>query len=88
MRHGFIWRNNYLNNEGDMIMATTEQIKTNYEWFLETIDTFKNSQGFYSRIARALNEMSEEDKEELKEEYNNLEQKFNSVLDVVLFLEQ
>ena len=69
-------------------MATAQaQKKTNFDWLIETVETFKHSQGFYSRIARDLNEMSEEEREQVKEEYNNLDEKFNSVLDVVYFLE-
>jgi hypothetical protein len=69
-------------------MATAQaQKKTNFDWLIETVETFRYSQGFYSRIARDLNEMSEEEREQVKEEYNNLDEKFNSVLDVVYFLE-
>jgi hypothetical protein len=69
-------------------MATAQaQKKTNFDWLIETVETFRYSQGFYSRIARDLNEMSEEERKQVKEEYNNLDEKFNSVLDVVYFLE-
>ena len=67
--------------------AQAQTEKTNFDWLIETVETFKYSQGFYSRIARALNEMSVEEREQVKEEYNNLDEKFNSVLDVVYFLE-
>lgn len=69
-------------------MTTTQQTqKTNYEIFIETVDSFKNSQGFYSRIARDLNEMSDEQREQVKTEFNKLPQ-WNDTLDCVLYLEQ
>lgn len=58
----------------------------NYTMFVNTINTLKSSQGFYSRLANQLNEMSEEDKEHLKE-HLNAQPKFNDQLDVVMFLE-
>lgn len=58
----------------------------NYTLFVETVNTFKSSQGFYSRLAARLAEMSEEDKEQLKEKLAE-QPKFNDTLDVVMFLE-
>jgi hypothetical protein len=58
----------------------------NYTMFVNTVNTLKSSQGFYSRLANQLNEMSEEDKESLKE-HLNAQPKFNDQLDVVMFLE-
>jgi hypothetical protein len=58
----------------------------NYTMFVNTVNTLKSSQGFYSRLANQLNEMSEEDKERLKE-HLNAQPKFNDQLDVVMFLE-
>lgn len=69
-------------------MTTTQQTqKTNYEIFIETVNGLKNSQGFYSRIARDLNEMSDEQREQVKAELNGLLQ-WNDTLDCVLYLEQ
>lgn len=69
-------------------MTTTQQTqKTNYEIFIETVNSLKNSQGFYSRIARDLNEMSDEQREQVKTEFNKLPQ-WNDTLDCVLYLEQ
>lgn len=59
----------------------------NYILFLDTINTLKSSQGFYSRLARDLNNMDDQQKEDLKN-YLNDQPKFNDSLDVVLFLEQ
>lgn len=69
-------------------MTTTQQTKkTNYEIFIETVNGLKNSQGFYSRIARDLNEMPDEQREQIKAELNGLPQ-WNDTLDCVLYLEQ
>ena len=66
----------------------TEQIKmTNYEIFLKTINDLKHSQGFYSRLAAQVDELSDEQKEQLKAELNSKPQ-WNDVVDCVLFLEQ
>lgn len=58
----------------------------NYTMLVSTVDTLKSSQGFYSRLAAELAEMSEEEKEQLKEQLAN-QPKFNDSLDVVMFLE-
>lgn len=69
-------------------MTTTQQTqKTNYEIFIDTVNSLKNSQGFYSRIARDLNEMSDEQREQVKAELNGLPQ-WNDTLYCVLYLEQ
>lgn len=60
--------------------------KSNYEMFLECVNTLKNSQGFYSRLANDLNNMDKDQIEELKEYLNSLPQ-FKDQVDVVLFLE-
>lgn len=59
---------------------------TNYEILLNTVNSLKYSQGFYGRLARDLNEMDEESKEQLKTEINNLPQ-WNDQVDCVLWLE-
>lgn len=66
-------------------MSNTQQL-TNYEMFLKTVNSLRYSQGFYSRLARDLEEMSDEDRENLKNEINSQPQ-FNNEVDVVLFLE-
>lgn len=66
-------------------MSNAQQL-TNYEMFLKTVNTLRYSQGFYSRLARDLEEMSDEDRENLKNEINSQPQ-FNNEVDVVLFLE-
>lgn len=64
-----------------------KQQKTNYEIFIDTVNSLKFSQGFYSRIARDLNLMSDEQKQNIENELNNLPQ-WNDTLDCVLYLEQ
>ena len=66
-------------------MSNTQQL-TNYEMFLKTVNSLRYSQGFYSRLARDLEEMSDEDRENLKNEINS-QPKFKNAVDVVLFLE-
>ena len=66
----------------------TEQTKmTNYEIFLKTINDLKHSQGFYSRLAARVDELTDEGREQLKAELNSKPQ-WNDTLDCVLFLEQ
>lgn len=67
-------------------MTTTTTVKTNYEIFIDTVNSLKHSQGFYSRIAAQLDEMSNEQKEQIKTEFNNLPQ-WNDVVDCVMYLE-
>ena len=66
-------------------MSNTQQL-TNYEMFLKTVNSLRYSQGFYSRLACDLEEMSDEDRENLKNEINS-QPKFKNAVDVVLFLE-
>ena len=67
-------------------MTTTTAVKTNYEIFIDTVNSLKYSQGFYSRIAAQLDEMSDEQKEQIKTEFNNLPQ-WNDAVDCVMYLE-
>lgn len=69
-------------------MTTMQQTqKTNYEIFIETVNGLKNSQGFYSRIARQLDEMDKDTKVSLEQTLNDLPQ-WKDTLDCVLYLEQ
>lgn len=61
---------------------------TNFKMFLHTVNTLKYSQGFYSRMARTIDEWTSEERADAEEYFNNLPQKFNDPVDVVLFLEQ
>ncbi len=57
----------------------------NHRLFATTIIDLMNSQGFYSRLYRAVNEMSESDYSTLYEQLS--EQNFNDTLDVIFWLE-
>lgn len=59
---------------------------SNYEMLLKTVNSLKYSQGFYSRLARDINEMSDEERKQLEQNINSLPQ-FKDEVDVVLFLE-
>lgn len=69
------------------MFTEVKQQKTNYEIFIDTVNSLKFSQGFYSRIARDLDLMSDEQKQDIENELNNLPQ-WNDTLDCVLYLEQ
>lgn len=57
----------------------------NHRIFAATVVDLMNSQGFYSRLYRAVNEMDDESYDNL---YSQLaEQNFNDTLDVVFWLE-
>lgn len=58
----------------------------NQKLFAETILTLKNSQGFYSRLYQAVNELDESGYDDLTDMLGK--QKFNDSVDVVLWLEQ
>ena len=73
---------------GTQIDGTTSLEHNNFKMFLETVRTFACSQGFYSRMQRAIDEWTDDEFENAREYFNNLPQKFNDTLDVVLFLEQ
>lgn len=66
---------------------TKENNNTNYELFLNTVNSLKNSQGFYSRLYNQIQEMDDEQRLELEEQINNIEPKFKDVVDVILYLE-
>ena len=70
------------------IDGTTSLEHNNFKMFLETVKIFSNSQGFYSRMQRTIDDWTDEEFENAREYFNNLPQKFNDTLDVVLFLEQ
>lgn len=57
----------------------------NHKLFAATIVDLMNSQGFYSRLYRAVNELDDEGYENLFAQLEN--QNFNDTLDVVFWLE-
>ena len=60
---------------------------TNYEIFVNTLETLSTSQGFYSRRYAEFLSWSDEEKENIKKGLNSLDQ-WNDSVDCVLFLEQ
>jgi len=56
-----------------------------HKLFAATIIDLMNSQGFYSRLYRAVNELDDESYENLFAQLEN--QNFNDTLDVVFWLE-
>lgn len=68
-----------------MTTALTEnqQQENNYKMFYETIKGLSTSQGFYSRLARNIDDLTDNEIDELKQQLPN----FNDSLDVVLWLE-
>lgn len=72
-----------------MQIDRTESLEhDNFKMFLHTVRTLSNSQGFYSRMQGAIDEWTDEEFENARNYFNNLPQKFNDTVDVVLFLEQ
>lgn len=59
---------------------------TNFELFLDTVNTLKNSQGFYSRLARTIDSWTDEQREQA-ENYWNSKPQFKDSVDLILFLE-
>lgn len=59
---------------------------SNFEMFLRTVNMLKGSQGFYSRLACDIAQMSEQGLKDL-EDYLNKQPPFSDTVDVVLFLE-
>lgn len=77
-----------MSNKNERNIKMTEQVKeTNYEIFVKTVNNLKNSQGFYSRLAARLAELTDEEKARVKDELNALPQ-WNDVVDCVLYIEQ
>ena len=68
-------------------VKTMSKIKSNYEMFIQTVNTLKSSQGYYSRLANTIADMNDAEKTRLKSTLNNLPQKFKDSVDVVMFLE-
>lgn len=65
----------------------TEQTKTNWDVFKDTIYSLSHSQGFYSRLRARIEDMDKMELDELIEKVNNLNTKFNDPVDVILYLE-
>jgi hypothetical protein len=68
-------------------MATDLQA-TNFKMFLHTVNVLSGSQGFYSRLARDIENWTDEERANAEEQINALPMKFKDEVDVVLWLEQ
>ena len=55
----------------------------NFKLFKDTIETLSLSQGYYSRLKNALEELSESELENLSKSLP----KFNDILDVIMYIE-
>ena len=64
-------------------LATAQN--NNQRLFAETINTLRNSQGFYSRLYQTINQLSEEGYRDLTALLD--QQNFKDSVDVVLWLE-
>lgn len=72
-----------------MQIDKTESLEhNNFKMFLSAVRTLSGSQGFYSRMQRTIDGWTDEEFENARNYFNNLPQKFNDQVDVVLFLEQ
>ena len=72
-----------------MQIDRTENLEhTNFKMFLHTVRMLANSLGFYSRMQRTIDEWTDAEFEKAREYFNNLPQRFNDTVDVVMFLEQ
>lgn len=58
----------------------------NYDILLNTVETLRTSQGFYSILARDIQQMDESGREKLKEYINGLPQ-WTSDIDCILWIE-
>lgn len=66
----------------------TEDLKdNNFKMLMHTVNTLKYSQGFYSRLARDIEGLEGQDKQDFID-YINGQPTFKDEIDVILFLEQ
>lgn len=66
---------------------TTDLKANNFKMLMSTVNTLKYSQGFYSRLARDIEELQGQDKQDFID-YINKQPTFKDAVDVILFLEQ
>lgn len=66
-------------------MNTTN--KTNFNLLVDTVNKLASSQGCYSRLARTIGQMDNDELNNFKQ-YVNSQPQFRDHLDVILFLEQ
>lgn len=70
--------------------AEKQQTRSNFEIFLDTINSLRYSQGFYSRLAQQVEELREYEPEKLTEIENSLNElsQWSDNVDCILYLEQ
>lgn len=56
-----------------------------YEDFLKNIETLAQSQGYYGRLLKQLEELDDEELDEVKAEIEK--QNFKDILDIVMYFE-
>ena len=56
-----------------------------YEDFLENIKTLSQSQGYYGRLLRQLEDLDDEELKEVKTQIES--QHFNDMLDIIMYFE-
>lgn len=61
-------------------------MKTNYDMFVETINELALSQGIYQRLKRDIENTSEDDIKQFKNNINKLPQ-FKDKVDIVMYIE-
>lgn len=61
---------------------------SNWDMLVKVVNDLSNSQGFYSRLRRNIENLDEGTLEYNKNYINNLPQEFKEPIDVILFLEQ
>ena len=66
---------------------TTDLQATNFKMFLHTVRTLESSQGFYSRLGQQIDNWTEEERKQAENYWNSIPKKFNSEVDVIMFLE-
>ena len=75
-----------------MTTSTSEkqQTRTNFEIFLDTINSLKYSQGFYSGLAQQVEALREYEPEKLTEIENSLNElsQWSDNVDCIFYLEQ
>ena len=71
-------------------ISEKQQTKTNFEIFLDTINSLKYSQGFYSRLAQQVEEFRKYEPEKLTEIENSLNElpQWSNNVDCIFYLEQ
>ena len=70
--------------------AEQQQTRTNFEIFLDTINSLKYAKGFYSKLAQQVEELRKYEPEKLTEIENSLNElsQWSDNVDCIFYLEQ